>query len=172
VPPIERLDLIQRSLDKTDPRYTVCEEYGGARRLQRRIAVEDKPPQVAGVITRASPFSVDQTVDRMVATIRGHGLHLFSQIDHAQNAAEVGLTMPAAQVLIFGNPQSGTPLMIASPLLALELPLRVLVWQDGRGHTWISYHDPHELATRYAVPAPLTPALASIEPLVAEALGE
>jgi uncharacterized protein (DUF302 family) len=134
--------------------------------------METAPQPVTGVITRASPLSLEQTLDRMLASIRSHGLQLFAQIDHARNAAEVGLTMPPAQLLIFGSPQSGTPLMIASPLLALELPLRVLVWQDGHGRSWISYRDPQELAARYSVPADLAPVLAGVEHLVTGALQE
>jgi uncharacterized protein (DUF302 family) len=134
--------------------------------------VDAVPPTVVGVITKASPFSLEQTLGRMVETVRAHGLSLFAQIDHARNAAEVGLSMPAAHVLIFGSAKAGTPLMLAAPLLALDLPLRVLVWQDGGGQSWVSYHDPRELATRYAVPAALAPVLAGPEHLVTEALRE
>ncbi len=81
------------------------------------------PPSVEGIVTRPSPFSVEQTLGRLKATIHNRNLILFAHIDHSGEAKRVGLKMHEAHVLIFGNPKAGTPLMIASPLLALDLPL-------------------------------------------------
>src|SRR5260370_23335755 len=94
------------------------------------------PPSVGGIVTRPSPFPVEETVERLKAVIGSHNLTLFAQIDHSDLARGVGLTMQEAHVLIFGNPKGGTPLMIASPLLALDLPLKVLVWQSAEKRGW------------------------------------
>ena len=96
------------------------------------------PPSVEGIVSRPSPFAVQETLQRLKAVIGSHNLTLFAQIDHSDLARGVGLTMQEAHVLIFGNPKGGTPLMIASPLLALELPLKVLVWQSADGQVWVS----------------------------------
>ena len=79
------------------------------------------PPSVEGIVSRPSPFSVEETLERLKASIRSRNLTLFAQIDHSDLARGVGLTMQEAHVLVFGNPKGGTPLMIASPLLALDL---------------------------------------------------
>ena len=88
------------------------------------------PPSVEGIVTRPSPFSVEETLERLQEAIHSRNLSLFAHIDHSGEAKHVGLTMQEAHVLIFGSPKGGTPLMIASPLLALDLPLKVLVWQS------------------------------------------
>jgi uncharacterized protein (DUF302 family) len=103
-----------------------------------------------GVITAHSRYPVPETVDRLAATVRMAGNTIFARIDHAANAAAAGLTMPPTQVLIFGNGAAGTPLMLASPLLALDLPLRFLVWQAD-GETRVSWSDPLYYAARYAL---------------------
>jgi uncharacterized protein (DUF302 family) len=82
-----------------------------------------------GVISKASPYSVDETIRRLDEVVRGKGLKVFSRIDHRSGAREVGLDMQDEQVLIFGNPRAGTPLMVARPLVGIDLPLRVLVWR-------------------------------------------
>ena len=88
------------------------------------------PPSAEGVVTRLSPFSVEKTIERFQEIINGRHLTLFAHIDHSGEARRVGLTMQEAHVLIFGNPKGGTPLMVASPLVALDLPLKVLIWQS------------------------------------------
>jgi uncharacterized protein (DUF302 family) len=98
-------------------------------------------------------------------------LTVFAHIDHGANAQGAGLKMQDAQVLIFGSPKSGTPLMVASPLLALDLPLRALVWQDYIGKVWVSYTDPASLARRYALPDDLVGNIAGIEGVVDSAVG-
>jgi len=127
-------------------------------------------PTPTGILTTASRHSVDETVSRLQAAITAHGLTLFAQINHQQAAQEVGLTMQPAQVLIFGSPRSGTPLMVAAPLLALDLPLKALVWQDGDANVWVSYTDPAWLAQRYTLPAELVKNIAGITPLIAGAV--
>src|ERR1700730_9666115 len=104
-----------------------------------------------GVITAHSRYPVPETVDRLAATVRMAGNTIFARIDHAANAAAAGLTMPPTQVLIFGNGAAGTPLMLASPLVALDLPLRFLVWQTEDGTTRIAWSDPLYLAARFSL---------------------
>ena len=88
-------------------------------------------PSADGVISKPSPYAVDETIRRLDEVVRGKGLTVFSRIDHRSGAREVGLDMQDEQVLIFGNPRAGTPLMVARPLVGLDLPLRVLVWRIG-----------------------------------------
>jgi uncharacterized protein (DUF302 family) len=95
---------------------------------------------------------------------------LFAAIDHSGEAARVGLAMRETRLLIFGNPRSGTPLMVAAPLLALDLPLKALIWQDTAGQVWVSYLSPAWLAQRYHIPADLAGNIAGMEPLLAAAI--
>lgn len=125
---------------------------------------------VGGVVSRPSPFAVDATLERLKSSVQRHQLTLFAQIDHSDEAQRVGLTMPEAHLLIFGSPQAGTPLMIASPLLALELPLKALVWQDDAGQVWVSYDSSAYLASRFAIPAELVKNIAGIDGVIATAL--
>jgi uncharacterized protein (DUF302 family) len=124
-----------------------------------------------GVASLPSPVSVEETVSRLKAAISGKGLRLFAHIDHAAGAAQAGLTMRPAQVLIFGHAKAGTPLMVQSPLLALDLPLKVLVWEEADGKVWVSYNTVDFLVQRHAIPADLAKNIAGVEPLVKGALG-
>jgi uncharacterized protein (DUF302 family) len=128
------------------------------------------PPATPGVVSKPSPFSVENTLARLRASIEGHHLSTFAQIDHSDEAKRAGLSMQEAHVVIFGSPKAGTPLMVASPLLALDLPLRALVWQDQAGEVWVSYQSTAYLAERYAIPADLTGNIAGIDALVAGVL--
>jgi uncharacterized protein (DUF302 family) len=95
---------------------------------------------------------------------------LFAHFDHSGEAAKAGLSMQPAHVLVFGNPTAGTPLMVASPLIALDLPLKTLVWQDDRGQVWVSYHEATSLAQRYAIPPDLVKVIAGVDGIVQAAL--
>ncbi len=128
------------------------------------------PPTVEGMVSKPSPFSVQETLERLKASIQSRNLTIFAQINHSDEAKRVGLTMPEAHVLIFGSPQAGTPLMIASPLLAAELPLKALVWQDGAGQVWVSYDSSAYLASRFAIPTDLVKNIAGIDGVVASSL--
>ena len=123
-----------------------------------------------GVVTMTSPYAVDETVDRMKTVIHSMGLTLFAHIDHGGNAERAGLLMQSAHLLIFGNPLIGTPLMVASPLLALDLPLKVLVWQEQAAWTRVSYNSISYLAKRHALSEDLSNTLVRIDDLVAMAL--
>lgn len=129
------------------------------------------PPAVNGIVSQASPYALEETLERLATFVRSKGLTVFAHIDHTGEAARAGLTMQPAHVLIFGSPRAGTPLMITSPLLALDLPLKVLVWQDRTGQVWVSYTSPDYLADRYGVPSELVPNIAGIVALVGGTIG-
>jgi uncharacterized protein (DUF302 family) len=128
------------------------------------------PPSVEGIVTRPSPFTVGETLKRLQEIIRSRNLTLFAHIDHSGEARRVGLTMQEAHVLIFGNPKGGTPLMIASPLLALDLPLKVLVWQSADDQVWVSTTSVTYLRDRYAIPQELVGNIAVVDAIIQQAL--
>jgi uncharacterized protein (DUF302 family) len=116
------------------------------------------------IVTKDSPFPVAETVARLSALITERGLTLFGVIDHSGEAHAVGLELRDTKVVIFGNPKSGTPVMQAAPLAALDLPLKVLVWDDG-GQTKLTYTAPAALAARYGISDELAGPLAAIDAL-------
>lgn len=123
-----------------------------------------------GITSIQSPYSVDITVSKLKAVIASKELTLFAHIDHRAGAALAGLNMSPAHVLIFGNAKAGTPLMIASPLLALDLPLKVLIWEDADKKVWVSYNTLEFLVQRHALPNDLSKNIAGVETLVKAAL--
>ncbi len=127
--------------------------------------------QAEGIVTRPSPFPVDETLARVEAEIARRELTIFARFDHAAAARTAGMEMPAACVLVFGTPRAGTPVMVASPLIAIELPLRVLVWSDTDGQVLVSYADPAYLGRRYGVPDSLVRNIGAVGGLVEAALG-
>jgi uncharacterized protein (DUF302 family) len=116
------------------------------------------------VITKTSPRSVTDTVSRLSALAAAKGMKVFAVIDHSGEAKASGLELPDTKVVIFGNPQAGTPVMLAAPLVALDLPLKVLVW-DEAAHTRVSYTAPSFLAARYGLSDELAGRLAGIDAL-------
>jgi uncharacterized protein (DUF302 family) len=122
---------------------------------------------VEGAVTRPSPYEFAETLARLEGGLQRRQLEIFARFDHSGAAKRVGLSMPDTQVVVFGNPKAGTPLMLASPLVALDLPLRVLVSDDG-GHAVLSYLNPSYLAERYGIPADLVKNIAGIEKIVDE----
>jgi uncharacterized protein (DUF302 family) len=131
----------------------------------------DGPP-VSGVVTVPSRFPVDVTVERLKKIIDAKGLTLFCVVDHSGGARDVGLEMNDTRLLIFGSPRGGTPAMVARPLLAIELPLKALVWQDDDGQVWVTHADAAELGQRYGVPTELMAPLSGVGPLVEAALSD
>jgi len=113
-----------------------------------------------GLVTLASPYGAQETIDRFVSRLATHGMQVFARIDHAAAAAAVGLELRPAEVIIFGNPRSGTPLMRRAPTLAIDLPLRALVWQDDSGAGWLSYNTPDWLAARHGLTSSELPLIA------------
>jgi uncharacterized protein (DUF302 family) len=136
-------------------------------------AIMDMPataPSADGVISKPSPYSVDETIQRLDEVVRGKDLTVFARIDHRAGAREAGLDMQDEQVLIFGNPRAGTPLMVARPLAGLDLPLRVLVWRASDGRVWASYQDSAFIARRYGLPDGLEKNISAVAALVDAAL--
>lgn len=116
------------------------------------------------VTTKCSPYSVAETVARFNEVVDAKDMKVFAVINHSEEAHRVGLDLPETQVIIFGNPETGTPVMQAVPLTALELPLKVLIWED-QGQTRVSYTAPGALAERYGLSPDLARVLDGIEPL-------
>jgi uncharacterized protein (DUF302 family) len=123
-----------------------------------------------GLISHPSPYTVPETLDRLEAILHTKNITIFVRIDHSGEAAKVGLTMPPTQLLIFGNPQGGTPIMLAAPLAAIDLPLKALAWQDNDGKVWLSINDPHYLQSRYALSDDLLKPIAGLEVLILQAI--
>lgn len=104
-----------------------------------------------GLITKASPFSVHETINRLERVFVKKGITVFSRIDHVKGAKKIGAKLRPTQTLIFGNPKIGTPLMQSNQKIAIDLPLKIVAWQDKSGKTWIAYNDPKFLAKRHAI---------------------
>lgn len=119
-----------------------------------------------GIIHLSSPYPVSETLERLDAVLQSHGLTVFARVDHSAEGAKVGLKMHPTHLIIFGNPRAGTPLMIASPTLAIDLPLKALVWEDAGGKVWVSYNSPDFLKRRHDIPDELVKNIASIGPLL------
>ncbi|GAB3381639.1 DUF302 domain-containing protein [Amycolatopsis echigonensis] len=116
-----------------------------------------------GMITVASPWSVEATVDRLEAALTGVGLLVFARIDHAGNAARAGMELRPTELLIFGHPKGGTPLMRDRQTSGLDLPVKALAWQDETGRTWLTYNDARWFADRHGLGAGSEQALEAIE---------
>ena len=122
-----------------------------------------------GIVCRKSKHSVDETVERLKSILQAKGVTLFALVDHSGEAQKVGLTMPPTKLLIFGNPKGGTPLMLASPSIALDLPLKILVAQDKDGTVNVCYNTPEYLQQRHDLPPDLLPNIAVVEALATKA---
>ena len=119
-----------------------------------------------GIETVASARGFEETVARLESLLKQGGLTLFAKIDFTADARKAGLQMQPTQLLIFGNPKAGTPVMVAAPSSALDLPLKVLVSQDSQGKTWLAFNTPEYLAERHAIPEELVKNIAGIRALV------
>ena len=115
-----------------------------------------------GLITITSNHSVKETLDRLEASLRGNGVTVFARIDHAAAAASVDMTLPPTELIIFGQPQAGTPLMQAQQSIGIDLPLKMLAWQDANGNNWLAYNDIAWLAKRHGLGEDLAPAINGI----------
>ena len=118
-----------------------------------------------GLITVKSPRSAKETMARLEEVVTKRGLNVFARIDHAAGAEKVGQSLRPTELLIFGNPQGGTPLMLCEQTSGIDLPLKALVWEDGAGQTWLAYNDPAFLAQRHGVPQ--CPVVASLRKALA-----
>jgi uncharacterized protein (DUF302 family) len=135
------------------------------------VAESGRNGATGGIITKRSPRSVEDTVARLVDVVGAKGLKVFVVIDHSGEAKSKGLELRDTKVVIFGSPEAGTPVMVASPLAALDLPLKVLVWAEGDG-TKVSYTSPEALAARYGLSDELAGRLAGIDALTDAATAE
>jgi uncharacterized protein (DUF302 family) len=122
-----------------------------------------------GIVSKLGRNTVDQVVEKLKALLREKSITLFALIDHSGEAAKAGLRMRPAKLLIFGNPKAGTPLMLAAPTTALDLPLKILVWEDEGGQVWLTYDAPAYLQQRHNFPKELLPNIAAVEMLAARA---
>jgi uncharacterized protein (DUF302 family) len=132
------------------------------RAVPAAIQTEAAPNRGQSLVTKSSPWSVADTVTRLLAVVATRGMKLFAVIDHSGEAEANGLQLRDTKVVIFGSPQGGTPVMVAAPLAALDLPLKVLVWADGH-ETKVSYTAPAALAARYGLSDELAARLAGID---------
>lgn len=123
-----------------------------------------------GLAEVASPYSVDETVQRIQSLLAQKGLQVFAMVDHSGEAEKVGLKMRPTKLVIFGSPKAGTPLMVAAPTLAIDLPLKVLVSQGEDGKVLVSYNRPEYLQERHGIPNDLVKNIAGVGPLVAKAV--
>jgi uncharacterized protein (DUF302 family) len=122
-----------------------------------------------GIIDKPGNHSVDETAEKLQAILRAKGIALFALVDHSGEAAQVGMKMRPTKLLIFGNPKAGTPLMQASPSVAIDLPLKILIWEDAAGKVWVSYNSAVYLRERHHLPEELERNIAVVETLAAEA---
>ena len=127
------------------------------------------PDNGKGLIDISSNHSVDETVERVKGILQAKGITLFVLVDHSGEAAKAGMKMRPTKLFIFGNPKGGTPLMLAAPSSAIDLPLKILVWEDVQGKVWVTYNSPGYLQERHNILPDLLPNIAVIEILAAKA---
>jgi uncharacterized protein (DUF302 family) len=123
-----------------------------------------------GLLQVASTYSVDETVKRLESVLAERGVRVFAVVDHSGEAEKVGMKMRPTKLVIFGNPKGGTPLMIAAPSLAIDLPLKALIWEDESGKVWITYNSPEYLQQRHGVPEELIKNIAVAGALMTKAV--
>lgn len=124
-----------------------------------------------GMVHLSSPFSVPETLKRLETTLQSRGITVFARIDHSGEAEKVGMKMHPTQLILFGSPKGGTPVMLASPTCAIDLPLKALIWEDAGGKVWVSYNSAEYLKMRHGIPDDLVKNLAVIGPLLQSVVG-
>ena len=123
----------------------------------------------SGIIDKPSSRSVEQTVEKLKNILQSKGVALFAFVDHSGEAEKVAMKMRPTKLLIFGSPKAGTPLMLAAPSIAIDLPLKILVWEDDQGKVWISYNSPDYVKERHGLPQDLLQNIAVVETLAVKA---
>lgn len=123
-----------------------------------------------GIIDKQSKHSVDETVEKIKNTLQSKNIALFALVDHSGEAAKIGMKMRPTKLLIFGNSKAGTPLMLAAPSSAIDLPLKLLVWEDSQSNVWVSYNSKEYLQARHNLPAELLANIAVVDALAAQAV--
>ena len=126
--------------------------------------------QVNGLVHLRSPYSVRETIKRLESVLQAKNLTVFARVDHGGEAEKVGLKMRPTQLIVFGSPQAGTPLMVAAPTLAIDLPLKALAWEDADGQVWLSYNSPEYLKQRHKVPDELVKNIGGVGALLENAV--
>ena len=126
------------------------------------------PPD--GIISKPSKYSVPETIHRLETILTSKGIKIFTLVDHSGEAEKAGLNMPPTQLLIFGNPKGGTPVMLAVPTAAIDLPLKALAWQDADGKFWLSYNDPAYIQRRYGLSDDVMKPLVGLDALIEQAI--
>jgi uncharacterized protein (DUF302 family) len=119
-----------------------------------------------GMVHLSSPHSVTETLQKLELLVKSKGLTVFCRVDHSGEAEKAGLTMRPTQLLIFGSPKAGTPVMVAAPTLAIDLPLKALIWEDADGQVWVSYNSAEYLKSRHNIPDELVKNIAGLAPLL------
>ena len=122
-----------------------------------------------GIVSQRSQHTVDETVERLRTLLAAKNVRLFALVDHSGEAEKAGLKMPPTRLLIFGSPVAGTPVMLAAPSIAIDLPLKILVWEDGDGQAWLSWNSPEYLQHRHGVPEALMKNIEVVEGLATKA---
>jgi uncharacterized protein (DUF302 family) len=122
-----------------------------------------------GIIDQPSNHSVDQTVENLKDILQSKGIKLFALVDHSGEAEKAGMKMRPTKLLIFGSPKAGTPLMLAAPSVAIDLPLKILVWQDVQGKVWVSFNSSEYLKERHGLPQDLLQDISVVETLAMKA---
>ena len=123
----------------------------------------------SGLIDIRSSHSVDETVEKLKGILQSNGVTLFALVDHSGEAAKAGMKMPPTKLLIFGNPKAGTPVMVAAPSSAIDLPLKILIWEDAQGKVWVTYNSLAYLQERHNLPPEVLPNINVIEALAKKA---
>jgi uncharacterized protein (DUF302 family)/uncharacterized membrane protein YidH (DUF202 family) len=141
----------------------------GSSRYEEEAPVQAQPAADNGIAKTPSNHTVDETVERLKLILQTKGVTLFALVDHSGEAEKVGLKMLPAKLLIFGSPKAGTPLMVAAPSIALDLPLKILVSEDDQGKVWLSYNRPAYLLERHGLPQTLLQNIAVVEGLASQA---
>ena len=129
------------------------------------MTIDSRP----GIVDIPSNHSVDQTVERLKGLLQAKGVTLFALVDHSGEAEKAGMKMSPTKLLVFGSPKAGTPIMLAAPSIAIDLPLKILIWEDVKGKVWISYNSPSYLQERHGVPPELLPNLEAVESFATKA---
>ena len=125
--------------------------------------------QANGIVDKLSHHTVEETVERLKGILQSKGVTLFAIVDHSGEAEKVGMKMRPTKLLIFGSPKAGTPLMQAAPSVAIDLPLKILVWEDEQGKVWVSFNSPAYLQQRHGISPDLVQNIAVVEALAAKA---
>ena len=127
--------------------------------------------ETEGIITHSSNFGVKETIDKLQAFLKEHGVTIYARIDQQAELKKAGQTIPPLEFIMFGNPKAGGPVMEANPLAALDLPLKVIAWQGGDGKVSVAYNDAAYIKKRFSLPGGITSPL-NLTPIILKALGE